>query len=152
MISNSYDVEEISQIVFIKVYKNLCSFRFDSKFSTWISTITYNETVIYLKKKYKERIINPVNKYAETDLIIDGEDQPDEALYKTERAVLLKDLTSKLKHPYNLILSLYHWQNMSYKEIGVILHMPEGTVKSYLFRGRKLLKEKMLKIYIPEEL
>ncbi|MDD3731275.1 MAG: sigma-70 family RNA polymerase sigma factor [candidate division Zixibacteria bacterium] len=53
---------------------------------------------------------------------------------------------------YGLILSLYHLQEMTYKEISDILSMPEGTVKSYLFRARKLLKDRLVKNYCREDI
>ena len=45
---------------------------------------------------------------------------------------------------YRTIVTLYHLEEMKYAEIGQIMELPEGTVKSYLFRARKMLKEKLL--------
>jgi RNA polymerase sigma-70 factor (ECF subfamily) len=49
------------------------------------------------------------------------------------------------------VLTLYHVDEMSYIEIGEMLGMPEGTVKSHLFRARKRLKERLMKKYRVEE-
>ena len=54
--------------------------------------------------------------------------------------------------PFRTILTLYHLDEMSYRKIGKIMNMPEGTVKSYLHRARKLLRERLLAKYQPEEL
>ena len=51
---------------------------------------------------------------------------------------------------YKTVLTLYHVDGMNYAEIGAVTDMPEGTVKNYLFRARKLLKEKV-KRYLPNE-
>ena len=71
----------------------------------------------------------------------------------------MEDLPSQVKNEiehipvhYRSILTLYHIEEMSYKEIGEIMQLPEGTVKSYLFRARKILKEQLLKKYSLEEL
>lgn len=53
---------------------------------------------------------------------------------------------------YGTILSLFHLQEMRYSEIAAILSMPEGTVKSYLFRARRMLKERLSVRYSLEEL
>jgi RNA polymerase sigma factor (sigma-70 family) len=50
---------------------------------------------------------------------------------------------NKLPLPFRAVLTMYHLNELSYKEIGEITGMPEGTVKSYLFRARKLLKNKL---------
>jgi RNA polymerase sigma-70 factor (ECF subfamily) len=51
---------------------------------------------------------------------------------------------------YRTVLTLYHLNEFSYQEIEEITGFPEGTVKSYLFRGRKLLKDK-LGVYLKNE-
>ncbi len=53
---------------------------------------------------------------------------------------------------YRTILTLYHLDQMSYKEIGETMELPEGTVKSYLFRARKLLRVRLMTKYQPEDL
>ena len=70
-----------------------------------------------------------------------------------------KDVNLRLQHEiekmpvqYRTILTLYHLDEMSYSEISEILGMPDGTVKNYLFRARKLLKERLNAKYEVEEL
>ena len=53
---------------------------------------------------------------------------------------------------YRTIVTLYHLEEMSYQEIGQTMNLPEGTVKSYLFRARKMLKERLLEKFREEEL
>jgi hypothetical protein len=55
----------------------------------------------------------------------------------------LEKLIAQLPEQYKLVLTLYHLKEFSYQEIEVITGMPEGTVKSYLFRARKMLKDKL---------
>ena len=59
-------------------------------------------------------------------------------------------LVDRLPAQYKAVLTLYHLDGMNYEEIGSVMEMPEGTVKSYLFRARNLLKEKLLK-YLESE-
>ena len=73
-------------------------------------------------------------------------------LKNEEVLFLINKNIKQLPELYQTIISLYHLQEMSYAEISEILELPEGTVKSYLFRSRKLLKEKLLSSYKEEEL
>jgi RNA polymerase sigma-70 factor (ECF subfamily) len=63
---------------------------------------------------------------------------------------LILKLIDKLPPQYKMVLTLYHVDGMHYPEIAEVTKMPEGTVKSYLFRARNLLKEKV-KMYLGKE-
>ena len=63
---------------------------------------------------------------------------------------LVMKMIDNLPAQYRVVLTLYHLEDMNYKEIGEATGMPEGTVKNYLFRARQLLKEKV-KIYMANE-
>jgi RNA polymerase sigma-70 factor (ECF subfamily) len=60
----------------------------------------------------------------------------------------MAEIIAKLIHNiplhYRTALTMYHLDQLSYKEISEIMNQPEGTIKSYIFRGRKLLKEKII--------
>ena len=153
MIPAGPDQEDVSQEVFVKVYQNLSGFRFDSQLSTWIARIAYNTSLNFLEKKKlplyddlgdEDRQYEPVAPEEET--------RPDLCLEATETGSIIKEEIEKLPAAYKTILTLYHLDQMSYAEIAAIMKMPEGTVKSYLFRSRKLLKERLLKKYQREEL
>jgi len=163
MILNESDREELCQDVFLKVYQNLSKFQFQSKLSTWISRITYNTCINYLQKKkailYDDLMIR---ENASDSSTIDGRSsnldslkgelpQPDESTISQETSELLYAELNNLPAQYRTIISLYHLDNLSYEEIGEITGMPMGTVKNYLFRARKLLKDKLLEKYTEQE-
>jgi RNA polymerase sigma factor (sigma-70 family) len=66
--------------------------------------------------------------------------------------VRLCEEIDKLPTIYGTIVSLFHLHDMSYADIADILSLPDGTVKSYLFRARQMLKERMMARYSQEEL
>lgn len=163
MILNESDREELCQDVFLKVYQNLSKFQFQSKLSTWISRITYNTCINYLQKKkailYDDLMIR---ENASDSSTIDGRSsnldslkgelpQPDESTISQETSELLYAELNNLPAQYRTIITLYHLDNLSYEEIGEITGMPMGTVKNYLFRARKLLKDKLLEKYTEQE-
>lgn len=154
MVAIEEDREELYQDIFLQVHQRLRSFRFKSKLSTWIAQIAYNMSINYLRKK---RL--PISKEISED-IFSGKNQkysqeqgnqPDTLIEKQEVRTFIEQQIQALPPQYKTILTLYHIEDMSYKEIGKAVKMPEGTVKNYLFRARKLLKEKMLKVYKAED-
>ena len=150
LVSNAEDQEEICQEVFIKVYQNLSKFKFESKLSTWIGRIAYNTTINYIRKEklplYNDIAI-PTEKESEGEKIDhmasikSANPTPEEFVESIDRNRLIHKQIENLPAPFRTILTLYHLEQLSYGEIGEIMNLPEGTVKSYLFRGRKKLKE-----------
>ena len=145
LVQNKEDTEDLCQEVFIKVYKHLSGFKFQSKLSTWIAQIAYGTAINHLKKISVKRNI--------TDDIADFEnyhkttEDPESILTKKNTAGFIQQQIEQLPVHYRTVLTLYHLNEFSYQEIEEITGMPEGTVKNYLFRARKLLKEK-LEFYI----
>jgi len=150
MIPNRSDHEDICQDIFIRVYQNLSSFRADSKLSTWIGRIATNRCLDYLGKKSPPPADDSFDRATEN--AVDNQKRPDDTIELAEISVLLKNEINRLPVIYKTIITLYHLDENSYAEIGKILNMPEGTVKSYLFRARKMLRQKLLKSCNQEEL
>ncbi|MEQ6121041.1 sigma-70 family RNA polymerase sigma factor [Reichenbachiella sp. MALMAid0571] len=145
LVQNKSDVEDLCQDTFVKVYQKLSTFGYKSKLSTWIATIAYNTGINYLRSKK----INTEWDGAETGVVIDVE-TPSSIIENKEIDQIVRKYVSQLPKQYQLIISLYHLDEFSYSEITEITQIPEGTVKSYLFRGRKILKEK-LKVFYQNE-
>ncbi len=143
-------VEELAQDVFMKVYEKLPGFRFDSKLSTWIGTIAYRHTINVLKKTNK--MTYQALEEANEDQFFKEKTTPADILESSSIAEFVQKHIDKLPAHYRNILYLYHIEEMTYPEIVEITGMPEGTVKNYLFRARKLLKEELYKYVKKEEL
>jgi RNA polymerase sigma factor (sigma-70 family) len=146
MVKNREDAEDVCQEVFIKVYQNLHSFQYGSKFSTWVAAITYNTGINYLQKK-KIPVIDEEPKYDISGATVFE--------YDCERSDISERLQweiDRLPAMYGVIMALYHLEEMCYQQIGDIMNMPNGTVKSYLFRGRKMLKERLMLRYRQEDI
>lgn len=152
MIRAERDREDLCQDVFIKVYRNLASFQFKSRLSTWIATIAFNTCKNYLEKRqmslFEDLMPDDSSKgQIETDIL-----GPDEVAERTDIAEHVRREIEKLPIHYRTVLTLYHLDEMSYREIAEITKKPEGTVKNYLFRARRLLKLRLTAKYKPEEL
>jgi len=144
LIKRDEEVMDICQEVFIKVYKGLGNFSFQSKLSTWIARIAYLTSLNHLQKYKSENINTIAGRNLELDNYHFSEDTPEKLLIKKDVSAYIQHLITQLPLPYRTVLTLYHLQEFSYLEIQEITGMPEGTVKSYLSRARKLLKEKLV--------
>ncbi len=152
MIPKQADREDICQDVFIQIYQNLGNFKFEAKLSTWIARIAYNRCVNYLEKK-KTPLFDDLSAEEES---IETQSEisiaPHIFTEQQDRSSRLQIEINKLPIQYRTILTLYHLDEMKYNEITEITGLPEGTVKNYLFRARKQLKERLMKKYVVEEL
>ena len=152
MVRNETDREDLCQDVFIKVYQNLAGFHFESKFSTWVAKIAYNTCINHLKKK-KVPLFNdllPAEEPIENSL--SDQDSADAFALSTDINARLQREIEKLPVQLRTILTLYHLDEMSYAEMAEVLGLPDGTVKNYLYRARKLLKDRLSAKYQMEEL
>lgn len=152
MVAKEADREDVCQDVFVKVYQNLATFQFGSKLSTWIATIAYNTSLNFLEKKKVPLYDDLAPSETGMERMPSDESLPDEDLEAKDISGLLREEIMNLPVQYRTILALYHLEEMSYKEISAITKLPDGTVKSHLFRARKLLKEKLLAKYSQEDL
>ncbi|PAW94691.1 RNA polymerase subunit sigma-24 [Mucilaginibacter sp. MD40] len=141
MVQNEEDVQDICQDVFIKVYKHLDSFKFNSKLSTWIGRIAYSTSINHLKKVSGKATMTL--DIAGFENMFQTNEDPETILTQKNTSAYIQMQINKLPVQYRVVLTLYHLNELSYLEIEEITGMPEGTVKSYLFRARKLLKDKL---------
>lgn len=158
MISNNEDKKDIAQDIYLRTFHKLETFKFQSKLSTWIGKIAYNTCLNYIEKK-KLVLLNDFRSDNENNderfdnLKSESEHyHPENAYFKSELAQILKIEIDKLSPLYKTLITLYHNEELSYVEIAQITKLPEGTIKSYLFRARKILKDNLLKNYKKEEL
>ena len=158
LISNPEDRKDMVQDIYLKAYKKLPEFGFQSKLSTWIAQISYNTCLDYLRKK---KLVLPDPGTVHEDYVADKLDAlnlqfnritHDDSTLRRDLSGILQSEIAKLSPLYKTLITLYHNEEMSYQEIGQITGLPEGTVKSYLFRARKALKNNLLLTYKKEDL
>ena len=154
MIRHPADRPDIAQEVYLKAFKNLAGFKFQAKLSTWIGQITYNTCLHYLEKKQLV-LLDPAEPPAAAEegrrappaLAAGPDSDPEAALFGHDLAGILGTAIEQLPPLYRTLIALYHQQELSYEEIAQITSLPDGTVKNYLFRARKQLKQHLLARY-----
>jgi len=140
MINDHEEANDLAQEVFIKVYKNLDKYSPEYKFSTWIMRITTNLVIDFRRKKKQEIISIDDIEYEPASL-----DTPEGSYIEKEQKNLLNLAIKNLPDMYKIPIVLYHQQGLSYQEIGDIIGEPLSKVKNRIFRGRKMLKENLMK-------
>ncbi len=139
--------EDLCQEVFIRIFRNLNNWRGDARLSTWIGRISYNHCINFLRSR-PARMDESHTPMDELELA-----GPEEHSFPAnDMNARIRAEVDRLTQPYGVILFLYHFQDFSYQQIGATLDLPEGTVKNYLFRARKQLRERLLKQFTTEEL
>ena len=133
VISNDEDREELCQDVFVKVYEKLSTFHFESKLSTWIATIAYRMAVNFARKRRLELV--------DLDGVQIEDSRVSHSYEDEDLGNFVLALIEKLPVSHKLVLTLFYLEGFNYLEIVEVTGMPEGTVKNYLHRAKKKLKE-----------
>jgi RNA polymerase sigma-70 factor (ECF subfamily) len=147
VVKNPADAEEVCQEAVLKAFSNLSSFRAESKFSTWLVQITYNEARMKLKKArpHLYESIDDQQQNQEGDFwpkdYADWRPIPSELLEQNEIRQAVQDAINSLSPSYREVLVLRDVQHLSIKETSTILGISEPNVKTRLHRARLLLRD-----------
>jgi RNA polymerase sigma factor (sigma-70 family) len=150
IVKDEDDRKDILQETFIKAYNNLSGFRFQSKLGTWVGRIAYHTALNFIEKKrpraFSEFLATPDELPGDqfSNLLANDPD-PEEVLSGKDLQNQLETAVAKLPVLWNTAFTLYHQEEQSYEEIAEIMNIPVGTVKTYIFRARKNLKDQLIK-------
>lgn len=145
-LSNEDNIEDVVQEVFIKTYQNIKSFNSLQRFSPWIYRIAHNTYVNALKKNST----GPLYLF-DFDTLISHTVVEDPIVREREMQEIKKIVDhglSQIEPKYREMLVLYYIEELSYKEIAEILHIPIGTVGVRIMRAKEILKEKYKELNI----
>jgi RNA polymerase sigma-70 factor (ECF subfamily) len=144
--TNSPDnAEDLTQEVFIKVYRTLASYDVEKgAFITWLTTLTRNLLVDHFRRSRQDRLTDSmdagVTEDADSpslsDRLPDHGPSPADRLASQETQKLVRLALARISPDLREAVILRDLQDMDYKEIALVLKVPEGTVKSRINRGR----------------
>ena len=135
---NVEDARDITQDVFIKAYNNLAGFKQGSTFSTWLYRIAVNHCIDWCRKK-KPLCVEAA--YMES--LCDEEGSPEDLFLQQEIASEVQAAVCSLSEIYSTVLILYYFEDFSPQQIADIMETSKRTVETRLFRGRKMLRDKL---------
>lgn len=139
------DAQDLTQEVFIRVYRTLGSYDVEKgAFTTWLTTLTRNLLVDHFRRSRQERMTDSIDAHMGEEVdspslserIPDRGPSPDDRLASQETQKMVRAALARLSPDLREAVILRDLQDMDYKEIAQVLRVPEGTVKSRINRGR----------------
>jgi len=152
----SDDAQDLTQEVFIKIYRTLNSFDVGKgAFMTWVTTVTRNLLVDHFRKTKQDRMTDSIDTAAPehedaqplSEQIPDQSAPPDARVRSREVGETVHAALAKLSPELREAVILRDLQDMDYREIAAVLKVPEGTVKSRINRGRAELARLLQRTY-----
>ena len=140
-ITGAYN-EDLEQEVYIKTWRNLSNYKENGKISSWIATIAANVCRDYFKSKaYKhEKLEVAVDKVLQNKAVQPIQEKTIDA--KVRQKIILKAIDA-LPAKMRKVIVLFEFEDYSIEQIAAKLNEPEGTIKSRLHNGRKILADKL---------
>lgn len=145
-VGNEEDAADMTQEVFLRAYRALGTFRGESKFSVWLYRLTTNVCIDFLRSRRRHPTVSLTaadedDEQPQFDIPADEASGPEQQLARSElRRAVVRGL-DRLPDDARRILILRELDGLSYAEIGKVLRLEPGTVKSRLFRARRRLCE-----------
>jgi RNA polymerase sigma-70 factor (ECF subfamily) len=141
---NADDAADFTQEVFLKSFRSLAHFQGRSRFSTWLYRIAYNTAVngIRRQKDYNGTSFRSLAEEAPPE---SGREPatPEQILLRAAAACAVREALADLPERYRICVDLFFFYDRSYQEIECITGYPVNTIKSHVFRAKKLLREKL---------
>lgn len=150
MLQNSHEAEDLTQDVFLQLYRKVHTFQGDSQFSTWLHRLTVNQVLMYFRKHN--------NKYGMKKLVfVDSSDIPDIPVLGTadyqkmsvDHQIALENAIEQLAPGYKKVFILHDIEGYQHEEIAKLLGFSIGTSKSQLHKARLKLQKLLKKVANP---
>jgi len=137
MMHNQTHAEDVTQDVFVKVWKALPSYHGGAALSTWIYAIARNTCLTELKKQSVRRTVSLQEPALES--VVDGIPSLQSAAPETGAEMDIEILLSRLPEKYRRVITLFYLEQKAYEEVALLLGIPLGTVKTRIELGLKKL-------------
>jgi RNA polymerase sigma-70 factor (ECF subfamily) len=138
---NRQEAEDMTQEVYLRVWRALPSFRGEAKFSTWLYRLAINACLN--RRRQLRAQLQVVDDERALALLASDEPSPSAVALSQERDAALWAEVDRLPEKYRLVITLFYQQDLSYQEIAALLGLPLGTVKAHLNRARQALAARL---------
>ena len=133
---NEATAEELTNEVFLEIWRHAGKFEGRSKASTWMLSIAHNRTVSFLRRRSEAQLEDGV-----AEAIPDDADTPETTSSKRDKGEQIRACMERLSPDHRAIIDLVYYHEKSIAEIAEVLDIPPGTVKTRMFHARKKLGE-----------
>lgn len=148
VVGDAYDAQDLSQEVFVKVFRSLSGYRGDAAFTTWLHRLTLNLAFDWLRARKRRPLQVPLEPADRDEAPVSEPASPDEGpeeiTLRAERRQNLRQAIQDLSPDYREVVWLHHFHHLSYQQIADRLDMPVRTVETRLYRARAQLKKLVL--------
>lgn len=141
MLGSAQEAEDMTQEVYLRVWRGLPDFRGEAKFTTWLYSITTN-ACLNRRRHLGRRLYVIDDEDVLEDAMAEYGDPAEATTRREEKAVLWKTV-KYLPPKYRTVIDLFYQKQLSYQEIAELLSIPLGTVKGHLNRARKALAKRL---------
>jgi RNA polymerase sigma-70 factor (ECF subfamily) len=140
------EAEDLTQDIFLKIFKSLSSFDRRANFQTWLISVSRNLCIDHYRSVRKER--ETIDRAVDPNALapVSAEVDPERQLELRDRAALLRSALDQLPPALRSAVLLRDIRELSYQEIAEELDLPEGTVKSRINRGRTELARQLRRV------
>lgn len=139
IMGNREELDDLVQEIFVRLYRKIGTFRFESRFSTWLTRLAVNECRKALRRRQLSRLLFGTEPERE-----DSADSTLRVLEREEEHEFLRRAVESLPEKQRLVVILRYFETLSCEEIATVLECKVGTVRSRLFNARQQLKDTML--------
>ncbi|MFW6085544.1 MAG: sigma-70 family RNA polymerase sigma factor, partial [Gemmatimonadota bacterium] len=147
--------EDLAQEAFVRTFNNLDRYDPSYKFSSWLFKIAYNLTIDHLRRKELDTVsihgapdaVTADRQEATAVTLESDEEMPDDRLEALELAGELERAIATLREDYRTAILLRHVEGRAYEDIAEVMDIPLGTVKTYIFRARRQLRDELSDVY-----
>ncbi len=137
MCGSEADADEVAQEAFLSAWKALPNFRGESQFSTWLYQLTTHAAIDLMRREKRQIAADDITGVNAAD----PAPSPQQQAEQSEQREIVRDAILQLAPEQREVVVLRFMEELSYEEIGAVLKLPSGTVKSRLNRAKAQLKE-----------
>jgi len=154
MLGNEDNAKDISQDVFIEVFRSIHKFRGDSKISTWLYRLAVNKSLNHIRDNKKHRIVKSIQRFFikdenETlDLQDFGSQNAEQEIEQNEHSKALHQALNKLPENQKTAFVLKNYDDLSYKQISEIMELSHSSVESLIHRAKTNLQKHLEEYYL----
>ena len=140
MVENAAEADDVLQQVLLKVWHHLSTFRSESSFRTWVTSVAINE----VRQSYRRERSRPLSHaFGDLTALVSQSESPDEALARLEAARIVRRAVAELPSKYRLVVNLCYLQQLSLREAAQWLQLTVPAVKTRLSRARTMLSAQL---------
>lgn len=139
-VENPADAEDITQEIFLDLYRSISGFRGEAALSTWIYRVAVNRCLRYRQKARPDAVVLDDRV---SPALTDGKSDPERSAAQHELSCQIQSALGLLSEEHRDVVILHEMHGMTYQECADILNIPVGTVKSRLFNAFRRLRESL---------